>query len=348
MINYNNLLKEDIFGIKQSDKKIFFYENLKKLNSHHRKNCKEFDVIAKSFFSKNPKKLEDLPFLHVKLFKVKELISVKREIQTRTFTSSGTSSLAVSKINIDRYTSLIQSKVLYQILMSVLKKKTKKIFFIDSEKKIKELYFNARGAAINGFRQIAEKSEFILDDNEKIDFKKIDKINPKDEYVFFSFTNILWEKFLRNMIIKKKNYNFKNSILFHGGGWKKLESNKIEKKIFYGLLTKHLNINKIFDYYGMIEQTGSIFLECEYGYYHPSIFSEINIRNNNLKICGINQKGLIQVSSLLPLSYPGHNILTEDLGELKGFDNCKCGRKGKYFKIHGRLPNSEVKGCANV
>jgi hypothetical protein len=133
MINYNNLLKEDIFGIKQSDKKIFFYENLKKLNSHHRKNCKEFDVIAKSFFSKNPKKLEDLPFLHVKLFKVKELISVKREIQTRTFTSSGTSSLAVSKINIDRYTSLIQSKVLYQILMSVLKKKTNFFIFTNTQ-----------------------------------------------------------------------------------------------------------------------------------------------------------------------------------------------------------------------
>ena len=98
----------------------------------------------------------------------------------------------------------------------------------------------------------------------------------------------------------------------------------------------------------MIEQTGSIFLECEHGYYHPSIFSEINIRNNNLKTCKINQKGLIQVSSLLPISYPGHNILTEDLGELKGIDNCKCGRKGKYFKIHGRIPNSDVKGCANV
>ena len=62
---------------------------------------------------------------------------MRKEIQTKTFTSSGTSNLVLSKINIDRYTSLVQSKVLYQILMSVLKKKSKKIFFIDSKKKIK-------------------------------------------------------------------------------------------------------------------------------------------------------------------------------------------------------------------
>ena len=67
----------------------------------------------------------------------------------------------------------------------------------------------------------------------------------------------------------------------------------------------------------MIEQTGSIFLECEYGYYHASIFSEINVRNSKLEICKSNQKGIIQVSSLLPTSYPGHNILTEDLVKLK-------------------------------
>ena len=34
----------------------------------------------------------------------------------------------------------------------------------------------------------------------------------------------------------------------------------------------------------MVEQTGSIFMECENGYYHPSIFSEIIIRDEDLNI----------------------------------------------------------------
>ena len=42
---------------------------------------------------------------------------------------------------------------------------------------------------------------------------------------------------------------------------------------------------------------------------------------------------MIQMLSLLPLSYPGHNILTEDLGIIHGEDNCKCGRSGVLFNF---------------
>ena len=53
----------------------------------------------------------------------------------------------------------------------------------------------------------------------------------------------------------------------------------------------------------------------------------------------------MQLISLLPKSYPGHNILTEDLGEIT---KCKCGFKGKCFTIKGRIKNSEIRGCSNV
>ena len=61
-----------------------------------------------------------------------------------------------------------------------------------------------------------------------------------------------------------------------------------------------------------------------------------------------NKKGLIQLKSLIPHSYPGHNILTDDIGVILGEDDCSCGKKGKYFKIIGRLKNSELRGCSNV
>ena len=57
---------------------------------------------------------------------------------------------------------------------------------------------------------------------------------------------------------------------------------------------------------------------------------------------------MIQLLSTLPTSYPGHNILTEDLGEIVSLNGCDCGKKGKTFRIHGRILNSEIRGCSDT
>ena len=99
----------------------------------------------------------------------------------------------------------------------------------------------------------------------------------------------------------------------------------------------------------MVEQTGSVFMECEKGYLHSSNFSDILIRDfDNFSINKHKQKGLIQVLSVLPYSYPGHSILTEDLGMIYGEDDCSCGRLGKYFKVFGRVPKAEIRGCSDA
>ena len=99
----------------------------------------------------------------------------------------------------------------------------------------------------------------------------------------------------------------------------------------------------------MVEQTGSIFLECSEGFFHTSVFNDILIRDNfNLKVCETKKTGVVQVFSTIPKSYPGHSILTEDEGSIHGIDDCKCGSKGKYFKILGRLENSVLRGCSDV
>jgi hypothetical protein len=99
----------------------------------------------------------------------------------------------------------------------------------------------------------------------------------------------------------------------------------------------------------MVEQTGTIYMECEQGHLHCSIFSDIIIRRTeDFSVANIGEKGLIQVVSMLPKSYPGHSLLTEDEGVILGEDDCPCGRKGKYFKIFGRLKNAEVRGCSDT
>lgn len=52
--------------------------------------------------------------------------------------------------------------------------------------------------------------------------------------------------------------------------------------------------------------------------------------------------------SLLPRSYPGHSLLTEDMGVLLGEDDCPCGRLGKYVRVTGRVPKAEVRGCSDT
>ena len=60
------------------------------------------------------------------------------------------------------------------------------------------------------------------------------------------------------------------------------------------------------------------------------------------------ERGLIQICSVLPTSFPGFLLLTEDLAEVIDYANCPCGRKGISFRFAGRAPKTEVRGCGNL
>ena len=118
---------------------------------------------------------------------------------------------------------------------------------------------------------------------------------------------------------------------------------------FHDRLREVCGIRSVHDYYGMVEQTGCIYMECECGHLHASIFSDIITRRaEDMSECDIGEAGIIQVVSAIPESYPGHSLLTEDEGVVLGEDDCPCGRKGKYFKIHGRIKAAEVRGCSDT
>ena len=50
------------------------------------------------------------------------------------------------------------------------------------------------------------------------------------------------------------------------------------------------------------------------------------------------------INFIITTSYPGHNILTEDIGLISNIHDCSCSRLGKRFKIFGRL-KAEIRGC---
>jgi hypothetical protein len=141
----------------------------------------------------------------------------------------------------------------------------------------------------------------------------------------------------------------RGSTLIHGGGWKRLEDQRVDNATFKALLHKHLGIEHIFNYYGMVEQVGSIFMECEHGHLHAPVFADVFTRDPiTLEPLLPGHKGILQVMSILPTSYPGHSLLTEDLGVIHGEDDCPCGRMGRHFSVSGRLPKAEPRGCSDT
>ena len=128
-----------------------------------------------------------------------------------------------------------------------------------------------------------------------------------------------------------------------------MEKLKISNEQFKRKLFKKTKLKNIYNYYGLVEQTGSIFIECnKCGYFITSVFSDIFVRDKKFNIVRNGEKGLIQLLSLLPTSYPGHNILTEDVGEIVDASNCKCGTQVKHFLVHGRAKEAEIRGCSDV
>ena len=82
---------------------------------------------------------------------------------------------------------------------------------------------------------------------------------------------------------------------------------------------------------------------------HASNFSQVVVRDPlTFEPLTQGRRGVIETVSVLPWSYPGQRLLTEDLGEMLGEDDCGCGRKGRYFAVHGRLPEAELRGCSDT
>ena len=355
MLDYKNIFSIGPFSLSKEEKDSWYYFNQKKLTAHHFKNCKEYKKITNKIYGGLNKStnLSELPFIPSHLFKDYNLITNNNNNNdfSKTLTSSGTSGSKNSMISLDRKTSLLQSRALSIIFQDILNKKRGTMFVVDSPKIFSDSKsLNARGAAIKGFSQLVDKTVFLLDKdlNLKIDpLINFLKTNPNEQFIVFGFTSFIWEHLIKK-IKNKKLISANNGILIHGGGWKKMQDQAVGRTLFNTKITSTVGIKKIHNYYGMVEQTGSVFLECEHGFFHSSIFSDIIVRDAALKISPLKKDGLLQVFSLLPLSYPGHNILTEDIGALQGVDNCICGRKGKYFSIKGRVPGTETRGCSDA
>lgn len=354
-MNYNDVLEISPFSLNKEEKSKLFTEYLKELSLKHYQKCENYRKIVDKLNCNlsEIKNYTEIPFLPVRLFKEFDLKSIPTEEVFKTMTSSGTSGQAVSKIYLDKTTAANQQKTLVKIVSDFTGASRMPMLIIDSPSVIKNRnMFSARGAGILGFSIFGADRTYALDDDMNINIPVIEAFLEKhkgQKILLFGFTFMIWQFFYKKLKELNVKLDLSNGILIHGGGWKKLVNEAVSKEEYKQSLNDVCGIKSVHDYYGMVEQTGCVYMECEYGHLHASIFSDVIIRNpKDFSITKTGEKGLIQVCSLLPESYPGHSLLTEDEGIILGEDDCPCGRKGKYFTILGRIKNAEIRGCSDT
>ncbi|MDF1760600.1 MAG: hypothetical protein P1U40_08705 [Coxiellaceae bacterium] len=355
-MNYDKLLSMSCYDIEQDEKQALLLPILNDMVRYHNKHCLAYNKIissregwSESYF----KSIEKLPYVAVQLFKYLDLHSMGTDSPFRVMQSSGTTGAAISKIYLDQYTAKLQSTALIKIMQNYLGKHRLPMLIIDKASTIKNReQFSARSAGIKGLYSFGRHHTFALDEQMGLKWDAIEEFIEKYKHgpVFiFGFTFMIWQYFYKSLNKTKKKLDLSNAILFHSGGWKKLESEAVSNSDFKQCLKETMGIANVHNFYGMVEQVGSIFVECKEGHLHAPLFADIIIRDFSTgKPSAVGGVGQIQVISVLPISYPGISILTEDMGVLLGVDDCKCGKKGKYFLVIGRIPKAEVRGCSDT
>lgn len=357
-MTFDGLLEIPPYSLDKEQKKTLLTERLIELTKYHRANCKEYNQILTSigFDENNVQDYSELPFLPVRLFKELSLKSVPDENVVKTMTSSGTTGQAVSRIYLDKITSSNQQKAMVKIVNDFTGSSRMPMIILDCPSVVKNrAMFSARGAGILGFSIFGAKKIYALDDDMHLDVEALKVFLEKyhgQRIFMFGFTFMVWQHFYKELVRLKQEgitFDLSNAVLVHGGGWKKLVSESVDSVEFHKRLNHVCGLNHIHDYYGMVEQTGCIYMQCECGHLHASIFSDVMIRRpEDFVLCKVGERGIIQVVSAIPESYPGHSLITEDEGVLLGEDDCECGRKGKYFKVLGRLQDAEIRGCSDT
>lgn len=343
------------YSLGKEEKRALYIRALSELTRVHAGSCREYcrilEVLGHDFTSDVAP--ENQPMLPVRLFKKYELHSVPREEIAKVMTSSGTSGQQVSKIFLDKRNVRAQTRVLTEIIGSFIGKKRLPLIILDTALVKKErAMFSARGAGIVGFTMFGRDVIYALDEDMNLNIPEVQAFLEKhmgEKILLFGYTYMIWQYVVQAMREAGIKFAVENGVLFHIGGWKKLKAQAVSPQRFNESIFETLGNVSIHNYYGMAEQLGSVFVECEHGHMHCSIYSDVLIRRpEDFSVANPGEKGLIELMSLLPTSYPGHVLLTEDEGEILGEDDCLCGRLGKYFKIHGRMAGAELRGCSDT
>lgn len=346
-----DLFERPQFSVPQREKSNLLQSGLAELTAYHRRHCAEYDRILSLLDGAVPLNLQSVPYLPATLFKTHALRSVPETEIFKTLTSSGTTGQLASRIVLDRETARLQSTALSKIIMHVLGPRRLPMILIESSGLIKNREsLSARAAGLVGMANFGRSHFYALDDDMNLNepgLRQFLEQYGEAPFLIFGFTFMAWQYLL--LRIADLGLDLSNGVLIHSGGWKKLQQMAVTNAEFKRRFQESTGLHRIYNFYGMVEQVGSVFLEGEDGYLYPPNFADVIIRDPvTWAEAPIGAIGVIQILSLLPRSYPGHSLLTEDLGVIHGIDDSTCGRMGKRFSVIGRVPRAELRGCSDT
>ena len=305
-------------------------------------------------------RVADLPFLPVGILKANPPFSFvgPNEIQ-KTLTSSATTSQSPSRIVLDSSTARRMTKGMVTIVRDFIGANRRPYLVVDTPGfRGDGDALGARGAAIQGLQPFASETTccLSLDDQGELillrdRLREFAQGREDTEVLVYGFTYILWNHLVQPLLAEGITLNLKKARILHSGGWKRLQDQAVEKAQFNEQLARVFGCSpdRIIDFYGMVESVGVIFPDCSEGNKHGPAFGDVIVRNPlTLEPVLAGETGMVQTCSVLPTSFPGNLLLTEDVAQVIAYDGCPCGRRGISFRFAGRIPKSELRGCGNL
>ncbi|GAA2312035.1 acyl-protein synthetase [Nonomuraea roseoviolacea subsp. roseoviolacea] len=335
-----------VFTLTADEREWTLAPRLAELTERHRHACPPYGRILAAIGSHGPyERVAELPWLPVRMFKTHELRSVPKEEVFRVLTSSGTTGQRPSRVHLDRKAAAAQPRMLAATLREVLGERRLPMLIVDTRSVVRATTLSARGAGVLGMMNLGRDHTFVLDDGGEVDAAAVRAFLARHgggPFLIFGFTFMVW------LHLRELGLDLSRGVLIHSGGWKKLADLAVGAAEFRGRLASECGLTRVHDFYGMVEQIGTIFLEGPEGdgLYCPD-FADVVIRDpETWQEAPPGVPGLIEVVSTLPTSYPGHVLLTEDLGVVHGVDDGTW--PGKRFSVLGRLPHAEARGCSDT
>jgi hypothetical protein len=305
-------------------------------------------------------RIADLPFLPVGVFKNNPPLALVPPAEiTRTLASSATTGQVPSRVVLDAATAKRMTKGVMTVIRDFIGPARRPYLVIDTPDTLAgrgEL--GARGAAIQGLRSFATEVVCGLSADAtgqlRLELETLRECAARwrdGEVLVYGFTHVIWHQLVQPLAAAGLTLPLPNARILHSGGWKRLQAQAVTKDVFARGVAAAFGCpaERVIDFYGMVENVGVVYPDCEQGNKHVPAFAALIIRDPlTLAPVAVGQQGLVQVCSVLPTSFPGHLVLTEDLAELIHEDGCPCGRRGTAFRFVSRMPKAEVRGCGNV
>jgi phenylacetate-coenzyme A ligase PaaK-like adenylate-forming protein len=357
-----NLFKYNKIYDQQGSEDLFL-EAMKESVTHHRLNNAFYHKLLDEhhFNVEQIRTLEDLvsiPPIPANFFKYHEILSVSPSDVEVHATSSGTlgqkSQVFLDKASVDLGTKMIIKSMKYHKFISLI---PTNYVLLGYEPMAGNEMGNVK--ILTGMTRFAPAKEKVfalrpIGDTYQVDYFGIQSALKRFEKQklpvrIFGFPSYLYMvlKMMKDLNMKPLKLN-KRSLVLTGGGWKKFDNQRIDKRELYKMVEELLGIpsENCRDFFSAVEHSVA-YPECKNHHMHVPIWSRVVIRDvKTLEPLGYNQAGFLNFISPLVSSMPISSIIMGDIAILRDGKDCGCGISMPYFEIVGRAAGGKNKTCA--